>query len=270
MEVLTLRDWSYTARALIWWRRFATIWNCNVSKGSCSDAWPRGGGIVLGVLCSLQKEGPLYWAARNRSWKVMSRPQALMRPLHLGLPWCRESRPGSTTANSAVTFPSLWRTERFGNNEPKSFFKLLLSSSWSEQSKGNEYWDLKKRDITNCLSFHFPEFSGSLVPSLCCFPQPNIHQVEKILRHQVSSEDSPYKKQYKECAWSEKEAPGCPRRSFRASRCDREGRAARGQWAKAGLWSRHLRLPNACGRYWSLYRAAWETVRRGRNEVSLG
>lgn len=68
-------------------------------------------------------------------------------------------------------------------------------------------------DITNYLSFHFPEFSGSLVPSLCCFPQPNIHQVEKILRHQVSSEDSPYKKQYKECAWSER-GPRVPQKEF--------------------------------------------------------
>lgn len=62
--------------------------------------------VVLGVLCSLQEEGPLYWANRNRSWKVMSRPQAPVCPLHLGLPWCGESGPGSTTASSAVTFPS--------------------------------------------------------------------------------------------------------------------------------------------------------------------
>lgn len=59
MEVLTLRDWSYTARALIWWRRFATVWNCNVPTGSCSNAWPQGGGVVLGVLCGLQEGGGL-------------------------------------------------------------------------------------------------------------------------------------------------------------------------------------------------------------------
>lgn len=261
MEVLTLRDWSYTARALIWWRRFATIWNCNVPKGSCSDAWPRGGGIVLGVLCSLQKEGPLYWAARNRSWKVMSRPQALMRPLHLGLPWCGESQPGSTTANSAVTFPSLWRTERFGNNEPKSFFKLLLSSSWSEQSKGNEYRDLKKQGTSQTASVStFQSFLAHWSHPCAAFHNPTFTKRRKYLGTRFHLRTPLIRNNTRSVLGQKKRPQGAP-----------EGVLGHlGVIGREELWSRHLHLPNACGRYWSLYRAAWETVRRGRNEVSLG